>query len=658
MADLSQASIDKLNATLERLAGGGGYSVPGTNTNGSPIGGSGILNVVGQTATNIVEFGKKVERFQASVTDLAQAVAPLGNLGGTLGKLTSSLATFAAGEAERLKAQYQTVSQVGGSGTGNMVATNQAIANTRMTTEEYTRTVIQNIKDLAGVGPTVADGMREFGDFMNSPSMKSVFSRMADLGFSIEQLNEVAVRAVNINKGANLSNAQTQATFRKMLEDMAMQLNANASAYGVSRQDQLKAGKEDLGRIDITAKTNQLLRSTNPEDKARAGDLGMATNITAAMGPTMRDAFMQSMTRAGGGIYGETAQAISQLAPKAFTEMQAIGRAMQTGNAQERAEAMRQMRDMPARIAAEAGRNGRENLLATNPAYAASAAGKLYGELSTYTTNIIGEVNRRPGITGERAGENLRNTSLLNQQGIITNPAQGTPGTFDRGSLTTTLINEVDTQIKNLGTNLATTLTMTNDKITALGKGIDALVYSQMLRDPDIFKKVISDVVEKASSAGATAEDKLKLLDIKKAIGVTRADTTFGATGSPFESKGNLLATINENPTGGTQEGVFSRTQIDNLVRTALIAGDSTKSTAPGLANIGKIATQISDAVSSALPSASATESTSNTAQDDVVSAIDGLNKSVMELVSLQKQNNKITESGLNKVAGANSVYG
>ena len=657
MADITQASIDKLNATLDRLIGNS-YSTGGSNAGGSGIGinPNGMIQTGSAFFEGVKTFAVKVDQFKASIGDLANAVAPLGNLGGVLGRFSADLMKFGAGKVEQMVALNQSLSQYGATGTGNFGTQNLAMAQTRLDAEQYQRIVLNGIKELQGLGTTTSENLIQYGKFMDSPEVKKLFARMGELGLSFEQINEVAMMTIRNNKQANLSNEQTQRFMRNAMEDAALKMLANASAFGVTRQDQIKAGRDDQARVDLTARTNMMLRSGNPEEKARAGDIQTAmTTIMSSFGPTLRDGMSQALTRAGGGIYGETGQAIMQLAPNTYRLMQQIGRDMQTGTAEQRERAAKMMQEIPMLIVKES--KDREQILAQNPAFAAGPAGKLYSELSTYTTGVLAEASRR-NITPERAAQNIRVAPIANANQIITDPSQGPVGSRDRGALTNTAVSEINARIKDLGVESANIIDGVNKKITALGAGIDKLVYSEMLRDPEAFKKLLSEVVQKATQAGATAEEKLRLIDLLKSAGVNRADTTYGATGNPFEAKGNLLATINENPSGPTREGVFSQSQIDNIVRTALISGDSTKSTAPGLDNIGKVATKISDAVASAMPATSDQSSIKTDTQDNIAIALDGLNKSVMELVNLQKQGNKITESGLNKVANANSVYG
>jgi hypothetical protein len=659
MAEISQASIDKLNATLDRLAGtdssyaGGGPRLP-SGSNNSAIGDA-LARFGIDFGRHVGEFGNKVMMFNATLPDLVAGLKDLGKLAGPLGIAAAEISQFGAGVAQRLVNQLQTGANIGLGGTGNAVSFNQTLAGLRVNPEEAIKFLDQYANYLRELGPdqrAVADRFSEMSQAIANGD-NGVLKRLTDMNVTTEQFNILLAQTAKRYGTVDALNRTNQQQFGEEMVKMAVTLRENTALFGTSANKQLESTKEQTDSAEVFAKT-QMLRS-QPGGEARAADLEKTLAITAGMPAVLRDAVNQALTRQGGMIVGPTAEAINSLNGRALTEMMRLGRIMQTGNDAERQAAMAEFRKLPAMFD-----NKLTQSFVANRQVSPEAR-QLYQELVPLFRGYNQSRAAAPGVDPYR---NITETQRLQSVGIATTPQQnGTqPGQYDQGRETTVIVNQINNALKQAGVGAADAIDVVNKQMTKLGGTIDKMVNSEVMQNPSYLSDKIKQYVREQTAAGVAGGQILQDLSsqdaLKRIFGIqSRADTTFGATGDPFES-GSLVSSINENPSGKNREGVFSQGQIDSIVRTALISGDATKNGAPSIGEIGKVATKISDAVSSAMPTNNEQAFTGTKTQDDVVSALDGLNKTVSELVSLQRQSNKITESGLNKVADANSVYG
>lgn len=638
-------------------------------SNFSGVGKGSFGGAVEQFASAVGTFANSSLNFQTNLKSLVDLVKPLGNLAGPLGALTTGVGNVLAEQGERILRLNTAAGQYGAQGTSNTRDLLMNQANTRLAMDQFIEIILKNTNDLRGLDISMGEGLRKYTESFDAMvSQDGFLDKMKIMGLTIEDVNRVYKDMIKRYGTVDLNDETNRRKFHEEMQKIVLDMKAAQAVWGTSLDKQVK-NKEDYQndpKIFAAARSAEL-----SGDAAKGQDIRNVGNAISTLPDTLKKAVTESITTPGGNFNGETMRALSILAPEALNGIRQAGQAMQYGNAEERKAALdfynNKLPGMLANISPE-----RLKLVSTGQA--GKTAEQLITELMTPMRAQDVARAQRPGMDPTQAIVETAVRNALGQYGLGTRPPGTKVGEYDQGRTGTLLLVEAQDRMLDIDKNLNDVLTQTIIKFTGLNTVIDKIVTSQTMTDPKVLQEKITGFYNKLVSEGKNVEEIRKSFQSNEfwadALGLKggratatpkapgeREQTTFGTIGQPYETEKNLLTYMNENNSRGKREGVFSEDQINSIVRTALVTGDGMRLPSMNMSSLNSIPTKVSDAVSSAVGDMNISSDKSTSSQDDMVTAMQDLNKNVLELVSLQRQNNKITENGLKDVAESGSLY-
>lgn len=275
MATLDTNDVDNLAAAMAKAldqnmktpstpSGTGGAA-----TNNFAAVGKGI-----EGATSL--FVKSINSAGGSLTGFSDTVLKVIPKIGGLGTALSSLGSGAVAYLEDTMGTFSNLSKMGASLSGDLGAFRKAAADTRMTLDDLAGMVANNSEALAGLGPGVSGGVRQFQQLSKTMMEGGTIDQFMRLGFTVEEANEFLLENTNM-------------------------LNRQARLESMTRPQQLASAVEFAKQLDIMAKlTGRNARELREETRQRmsAGDTVATARLLEMQGVTGASQALQASTGA------------------------------------------------------------------------------------------------------------------------------------------------------------------------------------------------------------------------------------------------------------------------------------------------------------------------------------------------------------------------
>jgi hypothetical protein len=527
MSEVSQASIDKLNTTLEKLAGG----------NSSPKTGptldidwakaqAGIKDVAGAAlpaAFGLQRVATGAEPVAIAFSNLSGAIKAVG-----LEKFGGAVDYIAKAVLDN-KAQMDAATKAGFA-TNDLFKFTREAANAGLTTEEWNKALKESGSSIAGLAGNNARSAEVFSKVSMEMRESEIGGQLQAYGVTTQELAEYTALSLTNNKKLNLADAESRNKARAAAEEMALQITETAQATGMSRDALAQQTKSAQQSADSFLVLNTL---TDKQQKAFL-DTQMALKPLGPAADHLQVAFQTGKwDDTAKGMYSAL-NAVNGSGDKLQSAQQSLMRAYQSGDAtQIEAAKLQQARAVADAQAAMNSKQFAETAL-TSTGNVAKVSKEMVSSVEVQQsartaranaeeTGLTGDkayevgaekarLEARANITGKKVDENGR---PIDEKGnVVTNlkDAQADPGqVLSRG------INEFNDRIKTQASGIATNfeninkqifntpaaIEKFNNAITAVGgdrKTTDQVVKEQ---EPviDALKKLTSDVVSNTQSA-------------------------------------------------------------------------------------------------------------------------------------------------------------
>ena len=528
MPEVSQASIDKLNTTLEKLAGGNSSPKTGPTLDNidwakARAGIEGVAGAALPAAFGLQRVATGAEPVAIAFKDLSGAIKAVG-----LEKFGGAVDYIARAVLDN-KAQMDAATKAGFA-TNDLFKFTREAANAGLTTEEWNKALKESGSSIAGLAGNNARSAEVFSKVSMEMRESEIGGQLQAYGVTTQELAEYTALSLTNNKKLNLADAESRNKARAAAEEMALQITETAQATGMSRDALAQQTKSAQQSADSFLVLNTL---TDKQQKAFL-DTQMALKPLGPAADHLQVAFQTGKwDDTAKGMYSAL-NAVNGSGDKLQSAQQSLMRAYQSGDAtQIEAAKLQQARAVADAQAAMNSKQFAETAL-TSTGNVAKVSKEMVSSVEVQQsartaranaeeTGLTGDkayevgaekakLEARANITGKKVDENGR---PIDEKGnVVTNlkDAQADPGqVLSRG------INEFNDRIKTQASGIATNfeninkqifntpaaIEKFNNAITAVGgdrKTTDQVVKEQ---EPviDALKKLTSDVVSNTQSA-------------------------------------------------------------------------------------------------------------------------------------------------------------
>jgi hypothetical protein len=189
-------------------------------------------NLLGGTYSAIKKLTTELLFGGDKITDFTKHLANLPSFLGRLGSVVHTITQFFQQGVDT----FRSLSQVGAGFTGSLTDMRTMAAQSGMTLDRFSKTVISNAESMALFGSSVALGAQRFGKLSKDLRSSEAGERLMNMGFSIDEINETLITYANINSRMGRDRARSDSELIQRAAEFGEELNAAAAATGLSRK--------------------------------------------------------------------------------------------------------------------------------------------------------------------------------------------------------------------------------------------------------------------------------------------------------------------------------------------------------------------------------------------------------------------------------------
>ena len=273
MADISQASIDKLNTTLERLAGGN--SSGSTTSQGSLSKDS--YEQLKKLGIDALTAGGAIRQLATGASGSAIAVQAFGSV---LDKVSPFLAKQFGDMGAAILDNRDKVNQATREGfvTNDILKYNREAAQAGLTTEQWNKVLKDSGAGIAGLTGNSARTAEQLSSLTREVRESDIGTKLQAYGVSQEELASYTALSLTNNRKLNLADADSRNKARDAAELLALQITETAAATGMSRDAVAQKTKAELDNVDSI-----LIMQTMTKEQAAA--FAKTTAQLSTLGP-------------------------------------------------------------------------------------------------------------------------------------------------------------------------------------------------------------------------------------------------------------------------------------------------------------------------------------------------------------------------------------
>lgn len=179
--------------------------------------------------------------------------------------LVAEVMTYQAAKLEKNLATYQKISDSGALLGGSLTATRNAAKGMYLSMDEFANVMKANTPMLLKMGVTAEDGAKNLIRFNTTMIKGEVGRGLLNMGFSLEQANNMLGSYAASMGGINQAQMNDQAAMEKSVKAFAEELSLSAALEGKSREEKEKEMKEQAAN----AARELMLSKMTAEEKQR-----------------------------------------------------------------------------------------------------------------------------------------------------------------------------------------------------------------------------------------------------------------------------------------------------------------------------------------------------------------------------------------------------
>jgi len=175
-------------------------------------------------------------------------------------------------EITEMTTAFATLSNTGNAFNNDMIGMRVAAAEARMSLTEYTEVVKANSKAFSGLGGSISQGTKVFGDFSKAFFESGLTENLRQMGYTSKDLNEILATQIGFQKATTDNTVEGQMRTAKAAAELGTELDLIAKLTGVSRREQeekLKKAAVD-GQVEAKFRLIGAQQGADAEKEARA----------------------------------------------------------------------------------------------------------------------------------------------------------------------------------------------------------------------------------------------------------------------------------------------------------------------------------------------------------------------------------------------------
>ena len=278
-AGVNQGAVQNANRGMNALG-----------TTSAVLGGAfaGLTNASNSLRAGFEQTYDYIAKFTSNAAQPSDLFTPLLKLGGPVGLVASAFHKVLLVQEEWFST-YQKVARAGASFGGSLTDMRLAASGMYMTLGQFGDFVTKNTQPLTKLGGTVEDGARQFAQLSKSLISGQAGTRLMELGYSTDQINQGMADYINVSGQRNAREAKDTQALAAAAAGYMENLNALATLTGKSVEEQQAALDEASKNAAFQSYLNTL--SEKEREKALAG----MQNALALGGKGAVDAFQSKL---------------------------------------------------------------------------------------------------------------------------------------------------------------------------------------------------------------------------------------------------------------------------------------------------------------------------------------------------------------------------
>jgi len=175
-------------------------------------------------------------------------------------------------ELDGMTKAFTILSNTGNAFNNDMIGMRAAAAQARMTLDEYAKVVEDNRKAFTGLGGSVSQGTKVFGEFSKSFFESGITENLRQMGYTSKDLNEILATQIGFQKSTTDNSIDGQMRTAKAATELGQEMDLVAKLTGVSRREQeekLKKAAVD-GQVEAKFRLIGAQQGADAEKEARA----------------------------------------------------------------------------------------------------------------------------------------------------------------------------------------------------------------------------------------------------------------------------------------------------------------------------------------------------------------------------------------------------
>jgi hypothetical protein len=163
-------------------------------------------------------------------------------------------------ELLRYRETFQEISAAGAGFGGDLLEIKGASAQMRMTIQEFSNVVRDESKQLAGIGATTTDSVKQLALFTDTfnDNMEDTVMNLMNMGYTTQEINEALRKQMTTNRRMDFEDSAVREREQKAAADLAYELDTISRLTGIQRAELQKEIDERRRKAEVEATIMQL----------------------------------------------------------------------------------------------------------------------------------------------------------------------------------------------------------------------------------------------------------------------------------------------------------------------------------------------------------------------------------------------------------------
>lgn len=275
----TQAIVDAINGLSDKISKGGTTSSKKSRFDSSSFeaAAKGLDGVAGEAFKFATTLGNSSARTSDALALVGSASkllpGPLATFSTKMTKATGAVIKMTEAGID----SWRSLSTSGAAFSNSVMEMSTAAARSRMSLDQFSGMVQENSQALAGMAGSVSEGAKMFAEQSKKMFEGEYGQQLLNMGYSFEEVNEMLLSNMNINRRRYAQDAASRATALASTAYMAKEMDKVAKLTGINRKEMQKEIDDRMRAGNVQAKIRLMEMQGNKEgaEKLKAAYIAM-----------------------------------------------------------------------------------------------------------------------------------------------------------------------------------------------------------------------------------------------------------------------------------------------------------------------------------------------------------------------------------------------